>query len=68
VNPFNKKFNLDRTSEELRRQYEEIQRAVDLKMPDAERLDWATSSSELFVLLQASFQGRLMGLRWKKED
>jgi hypothetical protein len=68
VNPFNKKFNSNRTSEELRRRYEEIQRAVDPKVPDAERPDWATSSSESFVLLQASFQGHLRGPRWRKEE
>ena len=68
VNPFNKKFNSNRTSEELRRRYEEIQRAVDPKTPDAERPDSATSSSESFVLLQASFQGHSMGPRWKKEE
>ena len=68
VNPFNKKFNSNRTSEELRRRYEEIQRALDPKIPDAERPDWANSNSESFVLLQASFQGRSMGPRWKKEE
>ena len=68
ADPFNKKFNSKRTSEELRRRYEEIQRAVDPKTPDAERPDWATSSSESFVLLRASFQGRSVGPRWKKEE
>ena len=68
ANPFNKKFNSNRTSEELRRRYEEIQRAVDPKTPDAERPDWATSGSESFVLLRASFQGRSVGPRWKKEE
>lgn len=68
ANPFNKKFNSNRTSEELRRRYEEIQRAVDPKTPNAERPDWATGSSESFVLLQASFQGRSMGPKWKKEE
>lgn len=68
ANPFNKKFNSNRTSEELRRRYEEIQRAVDPKTPNAERPDWATGSSESFVLLQASFQSRSMGPKWKKEE
>jgi hypothetical protein len=58
----------NRTSEELRRRYEEIQRVVDPKMSGAERPDWATSSSESFVLLQASFQGRSNGSWWKKEE
>ncbi len=39
VNPFDNKFNSNRISEELRRRYEEIQRAVDPKTPDAERPD-----------------------------
>ena len=68
ANPFNKKFNSNRTNEELRRRYEEIQRAVDPKMPNAERPDWTASSSESFVLLQASFQGRSIGPKWKKEE
>jgi hypothetical protein len=45
VNLFNKEFNSNRTSEGLSRRYE-IQRAADLNIPDAERLDWATTSSE----------------------
>jgi hypothetical protein len=68
VNPFNKRFNSNRTSEELRRRYEEIQRAVDPKTPDAERPYWATGSSESFVLLQASFQSRSRVTWWKKEE
>ena len=58
VNPFNKKFKLNRTSEELRRRYEEIQRVLDPTILNAKRPDWANSNSESFVLLQASFQGR----------
>ncbi|KAI9775851.1 MAG: hypothetical protein M1839_000725 [Geoglossum umbratile] len=61
-------FNENRTSQELRKRYEEIQRAVDLKTPNAERPDWATSSSETFVLLQASFQGHSRDSRWKKKE
>jgi hypothetical protein len=43
VNPFNKKFNSNRTSEELRRRYEEIQRAVDPETPDSEMPSQANS-------------------------
>lgn len=39
ANLFNKKFNSNRTGEELRARYEEVRRALDPKTPDAERPD-----------------------------
>jgi len=68
ANLFNKKFNSNRTGEELRARYEEVRRALDPKTPDAERPDWAKIKNETFATIQASVRGRRIGPKWKKEE
>ena len=65
ANLFNKKFNSNRTGEELRARYEEVQRALDPKTPDAEKPDWAKIKNETFTIIQTSARGRSSGPKWK---
>lgn len=56
ANLFNKRFNSNRTGEELRARYEEVRGALDPKTPDAERPDWAKIKNKTFAIFRRRFE------------
>ncbi len=69
VSPFNKKVNSNRTSEELERRYEEIQRAVDPKIARCReaRLGQREVVNRSCYFKLRSKAAQWGGPRWKEE-
>lgn len=66
VQHFSKKFRSKRTSEELRRRYEEVQRVVDLKTPESERPYWAFGHT--FRQIHHSLRPSSYSPKWRADE